>query len=987
MSPKLIKRINIIEVVFTIMLCTLILCHDMSSMASGHAQYKSWVRDTIGSPDSVSGISSTGNEDIGKTPEDTKPNTVDKTISSGLAKIGVSLMKSLEGGAINCSINGIIFGRLASNDGINMFGFDLYDGNMYGQIGASIYTVMRGIAYILLYMLCLSTVVHTAYEGGDKGHTDLKEGVYTAIIVILLIVCMPQIADTFIFLRDKLMVAVYDSLMNFLPPTTGATAGAASTTLNESISNEYYNYYVADPTILNSLIFLAVTICPIFFIVSYIKIAIQQTILFGFFPAFAIVGYKDKHIIQNWTAVFISNLFIPVIDTTLMLMPRIMQATFYSLYQNKNKILLAIIITTMFQAIIPARNEILKMFGNATGSPAGRGFAGIAQMAGRAVGSAAMLARMSSMGKRGGGHAINGENGVNSIEDGSSPTAGKDVLSDQKKELADLDGTAPKDDTAKQEAASGLNAEGKADAGASGDSNADGGNGLDADDKKSLDGADNDNAAGEGGTPNPDDNPANGLGDGADGDGSTPLSDDESAAEAAEETVAAAAENGDGGPAALDEPTGDSEGGSSDTAAPAYTGDPEVDDAINGCTVTAKEMEKDSGLTGDSEELNKAITEGGLSKEVAESAQLRGANLATIDKMNDKIASGDSDTAARTSAISDSKNKISDYTDRINTDKARAEQLRGEIANSPIKGVANQAKVNELHQCEQRMADNKAGIVNEQKKIAQNQKHIQTNNKVNAALKGQVAKRQGVERRIAQAHADNGSTGRMAQTFSSTKDYTQAVKHQANLRKMASYKNYDSSCLHDVLSPAEKRAYQRKRNVVNGVTTGFKIAGCVTAAAAVAAGSAASAVVFSVGGEDASVAAANAGMSNIGTAAWGGYALGGVVGHPVGVAAYHGGKAAWNGAGKLGESASAREEGVSTQTTVQKATSFPTKTTTSQTTITSNSDKNMHPKQPDLTSNAHTHVSSKGNDYHRYRDDNDEQNKQRALDYMQHKKL
>ena len=100
---------------------------------------------------------------------------------------------------------------------------------------------------------------------------------------------------------------------------------------------------------------------------------------------FAVAGVSDKKVLSNWCAMTFINIFIPVIDTALILVPGMILS---SMGTDVSKVLKAIMIFAMQTSVIPIRNQIVGMLGSSAGIMGGMSLGGALAMLGNAASSA-----------------------------------------------------------------------------------------------------------------------------------------------------------------------------------------------------------------------------------------------------------------------------------------------------------------------------------------------------------------------------------------------------------------------------------------------------------------------------------------------------------------------------------------------------------------------------------------------------------------------
>ena len=365
-------------------------------------KYYSWIRDRVKETTAPANKDGAGTNSSNY--DDDNPGTIEKLLASVVASIGTGINKALKGreqvdaegniipSAIDASTTGIIMGKITH--GNSFFVFDLTDDNVYGRIGASIYVILRAFCFAILFILTLISIIKSLYISDGKGLSRLKDSLMTTVIVMILLFMMPQIVDWLCEVRDKVCVILYEGMAKLL---TGDTAqGTAKLTEMISLEEQYFSRYDETPTVLNAFVYTMVCCIPLVFIISYLKIAVQQTILFGLFPVFAVLSPNDKKSLSEWSTVVFTNIFIPAIDVALMLLPALVLEVFLAVAGSGAGLLKALVTIVMVMGIVPVRNQILTMLGNKFGISAGMGLIGAGLLAARAVQGVAAMASNSS---------------------------------------------------------------------------------------------------------------------------------------------------------------------------------------------------------------------------------------------------------------------------------------------------------------------------------------------------------------------------------------------------------------------------------------------------------------------------------------------------------------------------------------------------------------------------------------------------------------
>lgn len=371
--------------------------------------YESWVRDTTNYKlySKGTGVDST-EETAAAEKADQREGVVNASVfteilSDGITDAGSAIDNTLRhgNGGIDCSTTGVIMGSILG-DGASLFVFDLVKGNIFGITGSYIYTATRAVVIVLIVILAAWGVGKSVWTSDAVAFQNVKQALASGLLALALIYMMPLIIDWCCTARDFISVEMYERLSSGLT-TAGSGTSAIAETLD--LPETYMNRYREAPTVINAIIYLMVCCLPCVFIWNYLKIGLQETILFGTFPVFALAGVSDKGTRTRWAATMITNLFIPAIDLALLLIPAYIveyfffEESYYTTEQTKKTllsnilrpgepvnitvskevlmerapILKAIMVMALFVSVIPARNMILRLFGNAFGKDAGAG--------------------------------------------------------------------------------------------------------------------------------------------------------------------------------------------------------------------------------------------------------------------------------------------------------------------------------------------------------------------------------------------------------------------------------------------------------------------------------------------------------------------------------------------------------------------------------------------------------------------------------------
>ena len=352
-----------------------------------------------------------------------KPGVVQRKISEVIVDVGCFIAKALKSGKVDGSSTGIIMGHITSGSGTSIFVFDLMANNLYGIGGALLYTVFRTLALCFLFILTLWRVIRAMFLGEMEAYRAMKDDIAGAVIAFLLLYLMPQAVDWMCTARNATSIYLYDRIVGaglFDPRATmgsiskteynklvksvvsGGASGMADTfspipgagvisgkiadyaldktveyapdwmtTTEEipmsSLDAVYYYIWEEHMSIPNGIAFFMVSsVVPLVYMFNYFKVAVIQVVLFGAFPVFALLGLRDKTLVGKWAAVFMTNIFIPVIDLSIMFLPALVMKKIDAGGLASGFLKSCIIIAIMV-SVIPARNQLLNMLGNSFG--------------------------------------------------------------------------------------------------------------------------------------------------------------------------------------------------------------------------------------------------------------------------------------------------------------------------------------------------------------------------------------------------------------------------------------------------------------------------------------------------------------------------------------------------------------------------------------------------------------------------------------------
>ena len=308
---------------------------------------------------------------------------LEKYFSDWLADMAYTLIynQSEEKNGVDFSIDAVVLGRLGENMDVSYMQFELAEGNPWGLIGAAVYYMVAGgcISVAVVYLLYL--FAQHFWKSGQRERSELKENLTEFVLKFLLVFCAYKIVDYGYYFRDVATHSLLKGVSSMFHVNVSDNASIVDTFLS--------GYIDGGKGVVNALFLIASVCAGYFFMFNYIGTALIQTIAFGALP-FAIFGsIKNKKLLSTWTATFISNLSIPMIDAVILIMPNLVGV----IAENNAAGLgdsfgIAVIKLAIIWGVIPARNALIRMLcGNVQPANGLRGLAGMALMAARVLGT------------------------------------------------------------------------------------------------------------------------------------------------------------------------------------------------------------------------------------------------------------------------------------------------------------------------------------------------------------------------------------------------------------------------------------------------------------------------------------------------------------------------------------------------------------------------------------------------------------------------
>lgn len=277
------------------------------------ADGKSWTEDV---PDEI--YQSNDPESTPVVAEEKKPNTFEKIIMGGLNSLSGVLDTWTK--KLHIDLNSIIFGRvggggLSVQSGskvirIALFTFELKEGNPYGIIASAVYTIIRGIIYIVLICMVFAKVIALSFAGNSsKAREALKSSINSGVLSVALLAIMPYFVDLFLYVRDTILYAV------------GIKGAQDLLGLTGTASMVDFFAAAADKNLMNSFMYFGTFLLSFWFVLQYAGVALSYVVSFIAFPFICLNAQFDKNALGTWVKNVYSNALIPIADCALLLIP------------------------------------------------------------------------------------------------------------------------------------------------------------------------------------------------------------------------------------------------------------------------------------------------------------------------------------------------------------------------------------------------------------------------------------------------------------------------------------------------------------------------------------------------------------------------------------------------------------------------------------------------------------------------------------------
>lgn len=288
--------------------------------------------------------------------------------------------------SMGVSLESIIYGRVCGaaymTDDIALFTFDLTNGNVYGIVAMTVYSVISTVMLIILIgvvMFRLAAFVYTS--GGPKARSDLKTAITKFVIILFSVALFPKILDLVLYTRDLVLYLIINSGESVLGKVLEATQtpdsfhlGGVFTKVSGAISSMFFGVtgemsltnqfrMVAPGNLLNAAMYFSVNILTIYFAAVYISAAVSMVVLVVFFPVACIMEFFERNFLGGWIKQIIGILLIPMIDAALLYIPLMIGAFGVSSVSGNMSMGYAFIEFLACTCIIPARGFIRRNLG------------------------------------------------------------------------------------------------------------------------------------------------------------------------------------------------------------------------------------------------------------------------------------------------------------------------------------------------------------------------------------------------------------------------------------------------------------------------------------------------------------------------------------------------------------------------------------------------------------------------------------------------
>lgn len=260
-------------------------------------------------------------------------------------------------GICNGTLDRLVYGRLVYY-GTNFYSFELVKGNPYGIVGSYVYKLFRNLVIPILILLIFSKFAKAAWSSGNGEQRRIfKDTIARTALMLLLIFLVPNILDALVAVRDIVLHYISDNLSVDMTSFFGLGNSGSADSTNSIVG--FYKASTKGGHLLDALLYLGVSFISIFYMVTYISTAVAVMVSFMFFPLIVIFSFTENKMIDMWFKEMIGNVFVPVLDAVLLLMPLMLNQF---LPQNAGAKAYLISFIACY-SVIPSRSVIRGMLG------------------------------------------------------------------------------------------------------------------------------------------------------------------------------------------------------------------------------------------------------------------------------------------------------------------------------------------------------------------------------------------------------------------------------------------------------------------------------------------------------------------------------------------------------------------------------------------------------------------------------------------------
>lgn len=282
---------------------------------------------------------------------DSDPGTLEEALSELVRGFTNSINEKIA--LCDASLDNLVYGRLLKY-GTNYYCFELVKGNPYGIVSGMVYGWFRTIAVPIVIILFLWQLAKLAWKtkSGETRQVS-KDLMGRIILMILLLFLMPLVIDALIALKDIMLNYVSTQMGEDMSALFGLDAG------EKTITGYYKANAEQTETLLDALLYLGSIGITVFYVVTYISTAIAEMVNFMFFPLMITLTFTDKKLLETWFKTMLGNIFSPLLDAVLLLMPLMLN----NMLSDTNGVKSYLITFIAAYAVIPSRAIIRCMLG------------------------------------------------------------------------------------------------------------------------------------------------------------------------------------------------------------------------------------------------------------------------------------------------------------------------------------------------------------------------------------------------------------------------------------------------------------------------------------------------------------------------------------------------------------------------------------------------------------------------------------------------